>query len=456
VRLTLDEIRAALDARLAGDPNAIGWRIAERVDASAQRLYRDDEGTLIPHQTRTVRDRTLRLTIWVRVGERMGAGDLALDLFHPLADQIAQCIAIAASSDNHPWTLPEPPDQPYPEVETADSGILEDPSMAADRLEARLNAAIDREQGVRFNSAELYVSGSTRRQVTHTGIDFVHTATEIVTDLAVEPLPGPNLQEVHDGLEGVGERDIDIETFVAAAANEARLLGDTQEPKSSEDVPILIGTHALAQLFTALAACLSAQRAFLRLGSLGVGESLHTGERRGDAVGMTLDPFIDRMVRSRRATSAGQIPRRARVIDESLVLEQCIDHRYGQYLGVRPNHVGGNVVVDPGTHSIAALRARAPHAIQVLSFSGLLVDRTRLTWSSEIKLGRQRDQQGRERWLRGGVVSGDFRVNLSHMFLSSELGLVNEPERLGIPALGYRGPAAMLIVSGMSVVGEGR
>jgi len=171
---------------------------------------------------------------------------------------------------------------------------------------------------------------------------------------------------------------------------------------------------------------------------------------------MTLDPFLPHMVRSSASTRAGQVPRRGRVIEDSQVVNRTIDHRYGQYLGLAPNHIGGNVVVDAGSVSTAALRERAPGVIEVLSFSGLVVSRAKLTWSSEIKLGRQWDADGVEHWLRGGLVSGDFRANLAHMHLSSEIGVVNDPERFGVPAIGYRGPAAMLIHSGVTVAGSGR
>ena len=454
--MTVSALTAALEARRSVDSTVIGWEVAETRGRGVQRLYRGVAGDLVVYQSRVVRDRSLRITAWVRVGEQMGAGVVDIDPNLDPIPQVDQAVMVATTSANHPWDLPAPPVEPYPEIETADPGIVENPAATLARLESRLQTALDGEEGVRVNSAEIYVTWAAREVQTHAGIHFVHRTTEVDLEFAAEPLPGPNTQEVHNGLAGVAERDIDIERFVADTAAETRYLGETEEPGSGSDIPILVGTRAAAQFFSALAACLTAHRAFLKIGTIDVGENVHRGERRGDAVNLTLDPFLDRMVCSHAATHSGQIPRRAKVIADSRVLLQCVDHRYGQYLGVESNHIGGNAVVEAGAHTTEQLRNETPGAIEILSFSSLVVDRTSLTWSSEIKLGRQRDRDGNVRWLKGGVVSGDFRANLTDLLLSSEEGVVNEPGRFGLQAVGYRGPAALLLRAGVSVVGEGR
>ncbi len=453
--MTVEVLISALRERRAADSSMVGWEVAEIRGRGVQRLYRDVSGALTVHQSRLVHDRTIRLTTWVRNCDKMGAGVIDIDVNLPPGPQVELSVTVATTSANRPWNLPIPPSKPYPEVETADPNIVESPAQTLARLESRLQAAIDRESGIRVNSAEIYVNWSRREVFTHSGIHHVHRTTEIDLECAAEPLPGPNSQEVQNGLAGVAERDLDIERFVAETAAETRHLGDTIEPSPGSDTPVLVRTRAAAELFSALTSCLSARRAFLKVGSLAVGEAVHTGVLRGDPVGVDLDPFQERMVCSHAATESGQIPARARVIDNSVVQHQCVDHRYGQYLDLPPNYVGGNAVVDLGVRTTDELRAVAPGAIEVLKFSSLVVDRATLTWSSEIKLGRQRGVDGQFRWLKGGVISGDFRANLSDVLLSSEEGIVNEPGRFGMSALGYRGPAAMLIRAGVSVVGEG-
>jgi hypothetical protein len=49
------------------------------------------------------------------------------------------------------------------------------------------------------------------------------------------------------------------------------------------------------------------------------------------------------------------------------------------------------------------------------------------------------------------VISG----RTSTTWLSSEEGVINESARFGMSAIGYRGPAALLIRTGITITGEG-
>jgi len=77
-----------------------------------------------------------------------------------------------------------------------------------------------------------------------------------------------------------------------------------------------------------------------------------------------------------------------------------------------------------------------------------------LTWSSEIKLGKRYKNGKFEVMIKGGVVSGDLKENLTNFNFSNETKRVNTIGGGFYPAIGYVGPAHMLIKAGVKIAGE--
>ena len=133
--MTVDALTDALRAQMDRDPAIVGWEVAETRGRGAQRMYRGVAGKLLVYQSRTVRDRSIRLTVWVRAGDAMGAGVVDVDPNLAPGPQVAFAVDVAGTSANHPWTLPIPPAEDYPEVDTADAGIVENPAATLGRIE---------------------------------------------------------------------------------------------------------------------------------------------------------------------------------------------------------------------------------------------------------------------------------------------------------------------------------
>ncbi|QBG48932.1 hypothetical protein EGM51_16550 [Verrucomicrobia bacterium S94] len=91
---------------------------------------------------------------------------------------------------------------------------------------------------------------------------------------------------------------------------------------------------------------------------------------------------------------------------------------------------------------------------QIIKFSSLLIDAQKLTWSSEIKLGKHVAADGTVTLVKGGVVSGNLKDNFTDCRLSASIGTVNVPKSSYAPPLGYKGPDAMLITKGVSIAGN--
>ena len=189
---------------------------------------------------------------------------------------------------------------------------------------------------------------------------------------------------------------------------------------------------------------------YMKLPCMHAGDQFGGGE--GDALELALDPTIPCMVLSSAYTAEGLPAQGGTLIADNEVKQRVVGNRFGQYLELAPNGLSGNLVVKPGTLDKGKLEG--VEYVEVIKFSSLLIDSQKLTWSSEIKLGRHIAADGTVTLVKGGVVSGNLKENFIDCRLSPTLGNVNVPADSFAPALGYRGPDAMLITRGVSIAGQ--
>jgi len=376
-------------------------------------------------------------------------GSCDVDPRGDLAEQISLAIGAAASSHTPSWPMALPPSDGFPRVETADAELKRDPGAAAERICVELARAMARHPDVRACSAEVYASSWISQLWTSTGLHLSHDRTSLEVDLAVEPLPGPNDQEVHETFADVSLVGLDVHRRVDEAAQQARCLGHTEVPGSSADTPVLLRSADLAEILDALRSSATAYRQYRKASVLALGASVVKGERRGEALNLFVDPAIPAMVQSHRGTRDGVVARGGALIVDSVLEALVVDPQYGHYLGLQPNGLGGNLVVPSGNTPLHELRA--PGTIEVHRFLSLMVDPMRLTWSGEIKLATLHTADGPV-WLKGGVISGDVRENLADIVFSAETEKVNRPGSKTELPLGYTGPAALLR-SGVRIAG---
>jgi predicted Zn-dependent protease len=179
------------------------------------------------------------------------------------------------------------------------------------------------------------------------------------------------------------------------------------------------------------------------------------GEKKSgsDKVFITLDPTTPGMALTTPFTDEGMKPVKALVVKDDIVATQIVHNRIGQYLNKDPNYIAGNMLVKLGTSSKEDLIKSSPDCLEILSFSSLLINPNTLTWSSEIKLGKLYKHGKLDCMIKGGVVSGNIKENLTNFKFGNVEIRINEVGGYQ-GSKGYVGPNCMLIQSGVKVVGE--
>lgn len=451
-------LTAALAAARAATPGLHAWCALRRTLDSCQALLQGRDGNALDcYQDRTVSETTYSMQVYAlqEDGASMGMSTATVDPRRPLPAQIAAALAAARLARNPPWPLPAPPAVPYPEVCTADPAIVADPAGEQARLLALLRREAAALEGVRMNSAEAYVNRRSLAARWSTGIAVAKSVSDVYVEVAVEPLPGPNRQEVNPFIEAVGVDGLELPVFLRRVAEEARALGKTELPRTTEQAVVLVDAEAVTGLLHELSGQFRAECEYEKRPCLLPGAEAASGPVApgGDRLTLALDPLLPAMAQSTAFTDEGLPAERAVMIEDGVVRRQLVSTRFGHYLGRPANGICGNLVVPAGTRSREELLASAPEVLEIITFSSLLVNPQTLSWSSEIKLGRLYRDGRPVALVKGGVVSGNLRDNLRDCTFSRDLVTRNFLARAWYPARGYRGPGHLLIRAGVKIAG---
>lgn len=430
-----------------------GWNLKATNSRSLQRLYSSPNGTdLSCHQDRTVDGDAYKLSVYSPTDSTEHVGTAMIDLvtYRPIDQQLAEAIELSKCSRNKAWKLAAPSATPPKPVETCDGEIRDNPDAIVQSIEHQFTEAFSATTGCRLNSAELFVNYYVSHQTNSAGLSYETELSELYLEAAMEKAGQENDKEVHEHTTSVTAADLNIKSFIDACALQVATLGDSKEPDTSDHATILIGKDALSQMLNALLEQLSCTNEYLKLPFLQTGDSFGGGN--GDALNVELDPSIPCMVLSSAYAADGLTANSGVLIKNNAVQDRIINNRFGQYLNLVPNGISGNLIVKPGTLTKESLVGT--DYVEVIKFSSLLIDSRKLTWSSEIKLGRHIAADGAVTLVKGGVVSGSLKENFTDCQLSTTIGTVNVPQSSYDPPLGYKGPDAMLITRGVTIAGQ--
>ncbi|OED36647.1 hypothetical protein AB834_02710 [PVC group bacterium (ex Bugula neritina AB1)] len=430
------------------------WQLYGVKVNSFQKLYESDSlGSLLPHQIREVDEFSCSLDILVLLEKEDRVGKAYLDLSPAISleSQWEKALELAYSNPNKKWLPVKPSSEPYVSLSTSDDQIINDPESVLMEVEKDVNQEIKALEGVQVTTAEIYVRNKQVTRRSSTGLFTEKNLSDIYFEIAMEKSPDHKSQEVNNVLTSVSKKDLCVKKFIEKTASETRSLGYVQEPTTNAKAQILVDEDAISSFMLALKSQLNCSNEYQHFPFLKKGDVL---ESQGDRLSLTLDPFIPQMIDSSPFTAEGLSSRSSQVIEDGKVINTVIGNRFGQYLGYEPNGICGNMIVPQGKFSLDELRVKGVEVIEIIKFSSLLVDDHKLTWSSEIKLAKQYRSDGSVTWLKGGVVSGDLRDNLRHCYFSKEMATVNFPSTGFYEGKGYKGPAGMLILEGVSVVGS--
>lgn len=453
----LDEITGEL--KKVKKSTFYGWTLTRVQSTGFQRLlYSNEHNELYPQTIRdNISELRYSLTVFSRHSEnKMGNFTITIDPIKSIKEQILEALDNAGHLNNTPWNLLEPvPGQTYEKVQKSDPAIKANPLEATNKLVKKASEITASLKNVNVNYAELFINYHDTLRLTSTGICMPMESSDIYFEIAMEKRPLPNTQEIFNNKTALSIKDLNLEKFINDAALETKYLGEVKIPKTDEHAVILVKADVINEIFHHLLAQLDGTREYVKRPFLKIGDSICQKETIGDKINIKLDPYINYMAETTPFTGEGMKAESTNVIENNIVKNRFISNRIGQYLNLAPTPTTGNVVLEAGSLSYNDLIKKAPRVIEIISFSSLLLNSDYLTYSSEIKLAREWDNEtGNVRFLKGGVVAGNIKENLRDCLLSRSTTKHNIVANMYESAKGYAGPDYMLIKSGVTISGK--
>ena len=355
---------------------------------------------------------------------------------HARLERAAQeAVFIASLTDNPPYSLPGPPVNGFPTVETADSLLANSDAARLDALAVlreRLLAAVASEPGTRLSSAELFATASEMRLRNSRGILASRSETEVCCDLVLLASSDTQVAEYHASPRRRRLADLPIEEIVHRSARCARdSLRVTLTPTHTG--PVVISGEALLDLFAPLIFHSSARAAYQSLSRFALGASI-CGERavQGDRLALISNALLPYGQASTSFSEEGLPGERVSVINDHQLQAWWAGQRYADYLNIRPTGDFANIEIPPGAHPLQNLLEGAGPLYHLIAFSWLNPDQLTGDFVAEIKLGH-RLEHGQITPIKGGSLSGNLFDALTAARFSQETQFTG----------GYLGPAAV-------------
>lgn len=457
--LMLPQLREALEKIKSQNADTFyAWKITVQHYRSLQTLMIGSPGKNFEnYQNREVLDHSYQIEIYTRHSNPMlmGSSSFSIDPLDNLENQVIKTFNNSLLVGNKPWDLPTKLNAPYEKVLTVDLVIAESLVAAHNKIQDEINNKVKMLTKVNVNSGELFTNLKTIYFETSLGLSGQKENSDIYFEMAIEKLPTPNTQEVLKYKKAMSIEDANLSKFIDDSVEETLSISVPQVPKTSENCTILVNEEVICNLLANIVLQLSANREYDKSPFHSRGDSLLKGEKvqGSDRISITLDPSTPVMALTTPFTNEGMKPVRAEIVKDDTVIVQLVNNQIGQYLEKEPNYIEGNMLVKSGTLTKEELLNSANECIEIIAFSSLLISSNTLTWSSEIKLGKLFKNGKFHSMIKGGVVSGNIKENLTNFKFSKDEIKFNDIGGWGLTK-GYVGPSYMLIKSGVKVVGE--
>lgn len=373
-----------------------------------------------PECARTVDSTVYDITIY----KRKDNGTLGLSSFRvspndpDLDKRLGEALFAADLVSNQSFDLPLTPEA-LPVVPLADPLVN---AALLPQFEERLSSAVAREKNTRLSAAEFFVDRLHSRLFNSNGFELEQESTQLHTEFILLSKTGSSEKEFINRYTRRFVQDFDVEGQVAESSQFARDATRATLPKTGV-FPVLLSDEPLDNLFNPLVAKASARLKYNKMVQTSVGDSVATGDVKGERVTLFSNALLPRSCGSYRFDGYGTAGRRVCLINEGKLTSYLADKRYADYLSVPATGALGALEVLGGAHSYHSFfdpaQWGADRIYHLQAFSAFEPNAITGNFSAEIRAGYEITATG-VRPIKGGSVSGVLPEALCDVYLSRE------------------------------------
>ncbi len=444
---TLEQLKNELRAR----KEIKGWILTQENLHRRERYFLLDTGKLAIDQDREVHSQAIDVRLFVNTGKPGRQGEISKKFVQEktITAQLESAVAAARETDYEAWDLPTELPSEIPEVKSCDPGMGEDLEGSINSITQEITEAVSVPRKTAFNSSELFMSVHHRELHLSNGLTHRSKQSRMYVEAAYSFTQKGRSDEYLHTAWTISPKDVSVKGLFQEASDRAEVSLDTKKPTTGK-YSVILDADVLAKLFNSTSFLLSARSEYLDLPHKNPGDDFIPGAT-GDLVTLTLDPSLEYGAITTGVADQGTIQKPIVLVEKNKVVTTAIDPQHGQYLKKKSGTYRGNIVVNEGGLDHSQMIHAAPKVLEILQFSGLFIQETTGTFSSEIRLARLHDHAtGTVSIIKGGSLSGSINENFKFARFSKQR--VKRSEFDYGNASGYYGPEYALL-SDVSVVG---
>lgn len=428
-----------------------GWILIQENLHRRERYFLLDAGKLSIDQDREVHSQSVEVRLFVNVGKPGRQGEITKKIVKekPIAAQLESAVLAARETDYEAWDLPTELPKDIPEVKSCDPKMGEDLQGSMDSVTREISDAVSVPRKTMFNSSELFMSVHNRELHLSNGLTHRSKQSRMYVEAAYSFTKNGRSDEYLHTAWTISPKDISVDHLFQEASDRAELSLNTKKPITGK-YSVILDADVLAKLFNSSTFLLSARSEYLDLPHKKPGDDFIAGAT-GDLITITLDPSLEYGAVTTGVADQGVTQKPLVLVEKNKVVTTAIDPQHGQYLKKKAGTYRGNIVIDGGALDHAQMIQSAPKVLEILQFSGLFIQETTGTFSSEIRLARLHDHAtGSVTTIKGGSLSGSIGENFKVARFSRNRVKRSEFD-YGMSS-GYFGPEFALL-SDVSIVG---
>lgn len=434
------------------------WIVHEEHIHRRERYFMCEDHHFIVDQDRNINTQNILVRLFVNSPIQGRQGEITKKFFPslPLTEQISQALGMAKETDHQTWELPTEIPTTILEPKTTDPLMAEDLEVAINTVSSQIEMVLQKPRETVFNSSEIFLSLHNHELHLSNGLVHRYSQSRIYAEAAFSFTQsneeGDAKSDEYLSTQWAGHlTDIPISKLFEETSDRALKSLNTLKPETGR-YSVIIDSEVLSTLLNGHLSQLSASHAYNGLPFIKPGTELIPNST-GDLLSITLDPTLDYGASSIGISEQGIAQKPLRLVNNNVVIATSTDKQYGDYLGMPPTTVRGNLVIDPGKLTHQELTQQADQVIEILQFSGLFADANSGTFSSEIRLARFHDnKKGTVRYIKGGSLSGSIMENFKGLKLTKNRVRHSHFSSETSPGQGYYGPDFALITE-VSIVG---
>ncbi|MCK4552314.1 MAG: hypothetical protein KAU02_05290 [Tenericutes bacterium] len=331
-----------------------------------------------------------------------------------VGSKIDKAILSASFVKNEFYTLPKPVKEKAPEITSkfSEGDVVDTISEIVKELYAENN-----QFGAFINSAEFFITTSTKRIINSNGIDVTYNnysgLMEIITEIKGE-------KEATELFEIVEFSDFDrefIKNSIIEQLKYTALRGKAIKTPKLDGIPVIISGKAVNEFWQFYLVRADASSKYQKLFDCNVGDNLLGEDVLGDKLTLTAAPYVHNSTRNSYYDVDGLLLKETIIIEDGIIKNILSSHRYSEYLNIKPTGGLRNTIIKGGQFTEDELR-KDPY-LEVVSFSAFQMDFATGFFGGEFRLALYHDGDNVIP-VTQGAVTANLKEAQKTMYFSKE------------------------------------